>query len=103
VGCARTFGYRTKIDFFRNFGASDCISTLRNKAMHKARISEVSQKRAASKQAATLAMSSTSTHPQGQRVPHAFQDDFLRIALWYLMGGAAAESIMAAQEQRPAA
>lgn len=42
-------------------------------------------------------------NPQGHRAPHSLQDDVvLRVALWVLMGGAAAESILAA-ELRPAA
>jgi hypothetical protein len=37
-----------------------------------------------------------------QRVPHSVQDDVvLRLALWVLMGGTAAESILATNPARP--
>jgi hypothetical protein len=39
--------------------------------------------------------------PHPHRVPHSLQDDVvLRVALWVLMGGTAAESILAANAER---
>ena len=42
--------------------------------------------------------------PQGHRAAHSLQEDVvLRVALWVLMGGTAAESILASEPERPVA
>jgi hypothetical protein len=42
--------------------------------------------------------------PQGHRPAHSLQEDVvLRVALWVLMGGTAAESILATEPEHPVA
>lgn len=43
-------------------------------------------------------------NPQGHESSHSLQEGFvLRVALWVLMGGAAAESILASKKEPPVA